>query len=95
MKKVFICSPYRGDVVLNTANAIKYARAAILSGYLPIVPHVYFTQFLDDSIEAERELGIEAGIQLLNECDEMWIYGEPSEGMKKEISIFTGKKVWM
>lgn len=94
MKKVFICSPLRGEVVKNQDNARKYAREAILQGFLPIVPHIYFTQFLNDEVEEERNLGIRAGIELLNECDEMWIYGKPSEGMIREIESFGGKKVW-
>lgn len=94
MKKIFICSPLRGDIEGNQQKARGYAREAILQGYLPIVPHIYFTQFLDEMNEEERSLGIKAGIEWLAGCDEMWIYGEPTVGMKMEIAAFDRIKIW-
>ncbi len=85
MRKVYICSPYRGDIEGNVRNARKYCRMAIDDGAIPIAPHIYFTQFLDDGDEAQRTTGIEAGIQLMLECDEVWVFGEPTSGMKQEI----------
>lgn len=67
MKKVFICSPLRGNIPENQAKAREYARSAVLEGYLPIVPHIYFTQFLDENKENERQIGIDAGIEWLND----------------------------
>ena len=58
---------------------------AVNEGFIPVAPHIYFTQFLDDSVEKERKAGIEAGIQLMLECDEVWVFGEPTEGMRQEI----------
>ena len=37
MKKVYICSPYRGDVETNVQNARKYCRAAVELGCLATV----------------------------------------------------------
>ena len=85
MRKVYICSPYRGNVERNVDDARRYCRMAVDDGFIPVAPHIYFTQFLDDSVENERKAGIEAGIQLMLECDEMWVFGEPTEGMMKEI----------
>ena len=85
MRKVYICSPYRGDVEKNVRNARSYCRMAVEEGAIPMAPHIYFTQFLDDADEAQRGIGIEAGIQLMLECDEVWVFGEPTEGMKSEI----------
>ena len=85
MRKVYICSPYRGDVEGNVGNARRYCRMAVDNGFIPVAPHIYFTQFLDDSVEKERKTGIEAGIQLMLECDEVWVFGGPTEGMRKEM----------
>lgn len=54
---------------------------------IPIAPHLLFTQFLDDTKPNERSIGLEAGIALLDMCDEIWVYGlvNPSEGMAAEI----------
>jgi len=57
-------------------------------GVLPIAPHIYFTQFLDDSYPAERELGIRAGLELLRECDEVFVFGDRiTAGMDREINV--------
>ena len=90
MKKVYICSKYRGDVERNVEKARRYCRFALDKGFLPIAPHLYFTQFLDDSKDEERAKGIEAGVQLLLECSELWLFmddGEPSVGMSYEIAM--------
>lgn len=92
-KKVFICSPLRGDVKNNQARAKKYASEAVKLGYMPIVPHIYFTQFLDENKAEEREAGIWMGIELLKLCDEVWVYGKPTEGMKQEITIAKKLKI--
>ena len=85
MRKVYICSPYRGDVDRNVANARRYCRMAVEKGFIPVAPHIYFTQFLDDAIESERVAGINAGIELMNECCEVWVFDSPTEGMRQEI----------
>jgi hypothetical protein len=87
MKKIFICSPLRGNLRTNMYMAEEYSKTVAMFGDLPITPHIYFTRFLDDSNEKERELGITMGIELLKLCDEINVYGEPSEGMKKEIEM--------
>lgn len=82
---IFICSPLKGDIKQNQVKAREYSRDCILQGHVPIAPHIYFTEFLNEEDHEERKLGIEAGLKLLKLCDEIWIYGEPSEGMKMEI----------
>lgn len=86
-KKVFISSPYKGDVEGNIKKAAAYCRMACEKGYMPIAPHLLFTQFLDDDIEAERALGISMGMDLILLCEEVWVFGSPTEGMAAEISF--------
>lgn len=86
---IYICSPLRGDIEKNIQKAQGYCREAVelWPDVIPIAPHVYCTQFLDDTMPQERKAGMELGIALLDICDEIWVYGinNPSEGMKKEI----------
>lgn len=88
-KLVYICSPCRGDIEKNIIKAQGYCREAVelFPDVIPIAPHVYFTQFLDELNPDERALGMEMGIALLDICDEIWVYGieNPSEGMSREI----------
>lgn len=88
-KFVYICSPLRGDIKKNIEKARNYCRDAVLlyPDVVPIAPHVYFTQFLDDNNPAERSLGMDNGIELLALCDEIWVFGieNTSAGMRNEI----------
>jgi hypothetical protein len=86
---VYICSPYSGDRNKNIMEARCFCQI-IMNHYpdvIPIAPHVYFTQFLNDTDPTDRALGREAGLALLDMCDELWVYGlkNPSEGMQAEI----------
>lgn len=88
-RRVFICSPLRGDIQANQDRARGYARMAALRGHIPITPHIYFTQFLEEEVEMERELGIQMGIRLLSLCDELWVFGSIiSTGMQMEIDYW-------
>lgn len=71
MKLVYICSPCRGDYERNITKAQEYCREAISMGVIPITPHVYFTQFLNDLYPEERKLGMTAGLELLKLCSEV------------------------
>ena len=86
--KVFICSPYRGDVERNLKSARKHARMAAIIGYCPIAPHLMFPQFLDDTNPKERELGLEFGKAIIEKCSEVWVFGKHiSSGMEAEINL--------
>lgn len=87
MKKVYICSPLRGDIEGNIEKAKRYTEYALKCGTAPIVPHFY-ALCIDDNISEEREIGMAAGLCLLWSCDELWIFGdEISEGMLSEMKF--------
>lgn len=87
MRKIYVASPYRGDIKKNTENAKKYADYIASVEYaIPIVPHLYFTTFLDDDSWLGRYRGTRMGMALLEECQEMRVFcDEVSEGMIAEI----------
>ena len=87
MKKIYVCSPYAGDTETNVRNARKYCEYVVRRcGAIPIAPHIFFPQFLDDDNPNERQFGLEAGKQLIAECDELWYFGDRvSKGMVAEI----------
>ena len=89
MKKVYICSPCRGDYENNIQRAKEYSRAAAMKGCIPIAPHVYLTQFMDDNAPGERELALRMGRELVLMCAELWAFGldHPSAGMAAEIEV--------
>lgn len=92
MKKVYIISRYRAknrhEQEFNVAVARHFAKEVAEADMIPIVPHIYFTQFLNDENERERECGLGLGLFALRECDGFLLVivdGVISEGMKAEI----------
>ena len=85
MKKVYICSPCRGDYENNIQRAKEYSRAAAMQGCIPVTPHIYLTQFMDDNAPGERELALRMGRELVL----LWAFGldHPSAGMAAEIEV--------
>ena len=70
----------------NVENAKRYSRFAVDRHYLPITPHIYFTQFMDDNIPEERDTAIFMNWVLMSKCLELWVFGDTvSSGMKAEI----------
>ena len=83
---VYVCSPLSGDIAANQENARRYCRFAVDSGYIPLAPHLYFPQFMDDGDGAERDLALFMDLVLLSKCDQLWAFGDRvSKGMSMEI----------
>ena len=87
MKRIYVCSRLAGDIENNIEKAKVYARfVAKTCGAIPIAPHIYFTQFLDDTVPEESAFCAMAGLLLLSDCDELWYFGDSvSKGMVREI----------
>ena len=88
-RKVYVASKYAGDTEENVRLAVGYCRYVIEEGYIPIASHLLYPQMLDDSNPHERELGLMFGLALLAICEEVWVFGEVSEGMAREIEEAT------
>lgn len=84
-KKVYVASKFSGDEAKNTKAAISYCREVIDQGYLPVASHLLYPQILDDHDAEEREIGLQFGMALLAVCDELWVFGDISPGMEREI----------
>ena len=100
MKLIYICSPFRSDnkaeQYANVRAAQKYCRDAYKQNCIPVAPHLYLPQFLDDNTPAERDLALRIGLRLINYCSEVWVHGERiSAGMRGEIEYAkaTGKPI--
>ena len=84
-RKIYVASRYAGDVDANVKAAIGYCRLVIDKGYMPIASHLLYPQILNDNDPEERKLGLMFGLALLRECDEVWVFGEVSPGVSREI----------
>lgn len=71
-KIIFVCSPLRGDIEKNIQNTKQFCKFVLDQGHIPYAPHLFFTQFLNEYEEKERNMGIEAGKEMIKHCDELW-----------------------
>ena len=92
MDKVYIISRYRAftesEMEFNRKVARYFCRKIVLEGKIPVAPHLFYTQFLDESQEKERQIGLDIGLKELHEADEFLliiIEGQISEGMQNEL----------
>lgn len=94
MLRVIVESPYSGDVDRN----IKYAREAIKDclkrGESPFASHLLYTQdgVLDDNIEKERDLGINAGFEWGKVAEKVVVYCDHGISKGMEYGIENAKK---
>lgn len=94
MRRVFICSPYRGKIEENIKKAKFYGKIVIGTGRIPVIPHLYFPAFLDENNPNERMTGIEMGLELMDCCDVVYVFGfDITEGMKFELAHARKKKI--
>lgn len=61
MVRVIVESPYAGDVERNKLYLYAAMRDCLARGESPFASHAIYTQFLDDTKDDERALGIAAG----------------------------------
>lgn len=93
MDKVYIISRYRADtkqkIEFNREVARYFCRAVIDEGKVPVAPHLFYTQFLDDDYPDDREIGLDMGLMELRESKEFLLVvidGVISDGMRGEIA---------
>jgi hypothetical protein len=80
---VYICHPYRNNVLGNlervTELCVRLRRSCV-----PLAPQLLLPAYIDE--ETERELALEHCVRLVGVADQVRVYGEPTEGMLREIA---------
>lgn len=95
-KKVYICSPYAGNIKENVAAAKEFCRFAIKRECQPVASHLLYPQVLNDEDPLAREMGLSFGLSLLSGCEEVWVFKDYkgiSDGMQREISCALKLKI--
>lgn len=82
-KNVYVCSAYGGKQE-NYEKAVEHCKQVADAGYTPIASHVMLHGIIND--DAGREQGLQAGLDLVGTCDELWVFGETiTDGMAGEM----------
>lgn len=94
---VILESPYAGDVEGNLTYARRAALDCALRGESAQASHLLFTQFLDDKVPGQRELGIRLGLAWTRVADYSAFYTDRgwSTGMLRALdaSWFRRKRI--
>ena len=96
-KLIYICSPFRPqsqdpheadrELFENLFRARNACELVKDLGAIPVCPHLYFPQFLDDELPEERELGMQLALAALRRCHEVFVFSEHiTPGMVREIA---------
>ena len=97
-KLIYVCTPYRASTSEELAENIRLAKRVckrVLSeNDVPYAPHLFFPGFLDEDNPNERMNGIEMGLELMDACDEVYLFGfNITEGMKFELDHARAKRI--
>lgn len=89
MIRVIIESPFAGDRSRNEKYLAACVRDCLHRGESPYASHAFFTQFLEDEIEKERELGIRAGLEWAKVAEKVVFYTDygMSPGMTFALNV--------
>ena len=97
MIRVILESPYAGDIERNIAYARMCVKHSLTLGEAPIASHLLYTQdgILNDDIEHERNLGIDAGLAWKEVAQKHVFYVDYgwSKGMKYAYEYATKNKI--
>lgn len=89
-KKVYVCAPYHGtDLADRERNEIRtgqICRNLYENGMHPVAPQLLYTRWLNEDDPKERADGLAAGLEWLEQCDAIFVFGEVvTPGMEQEI----------
>lgn len=82
-KFVYLCHPFSDDPAGNAADVHEIARGIAAERLIPVAPHLWLPNLLDEAKDRRRAMRI--CLELVDLCDEVRVYGEPTAGMREEI----------
>ena len=84
VRRVYVCHPFASDPEGNIAKVRVLSQGLIAEGVLPIAPHLYLPQLIDEATGREHALSL--CLELLATCDEVRVFGDiVTEGMEREL----------
>ena len=95
MRRVVICSPWRGNTELNSQYLDACLRDSFARGEAPIASHAIGPRVLDDDDPVQRLRGMLAGRAWIAAADAVAVYIDlgSTEGMRDEIRYAEVRRV--
>ena len=85
-------APTHNEIVRNVYYAMLAVRDSLSRGEAPYASHLFFTQMLDDTIPAERTLGIDAGFAIGSSATTTAVYADLGTSRGMELGIEAAEK---
>lgn len=86
---VYVCHPFADDPAENARRVLAICRRLATERVLPVGPHIYLPQFLDEKIQRDEALAM--CLRLVELCAEVRVFGEVvTHGMQREIDHAIG-----
>jgi DNA polymerase-3 subunit epsilon len=83
-RRVYVCHPFANDPAGNIERVRVISRRLLDEGLMPVAPHLYLPQLLEEGSERERALSL--CLELLATCDEVRVFGGlVTAGMEREL----------
>jgi len=83
-RRVYVCHPFAHDPLGNIHRVRAISRRLIDEGALPVAPHLYLPQLLDETTDRERALSL--CLELIATCDEVRVFSDAvTDGMEREL----------
>jgi len=83
--RVYVCHPFADAPVKNAGCVRRICRLIVEDGLLPLAPHIYLPQFVNEATEREQAMAL--CLELMELADEVRVYGDRiTPGMEEEIA---------
>lgn len=88
-RRVWIASPFSGDVSRNIDYLFACMRDSLARNEAPWAPHAIYPQILDDKLQEDRSLGMHLGHIWLEQAELLAVYEDLglSNGMQEDIHV--------
>ena len=81
---IYISHAFRSDPYWNIERVRAICRRLAADGLLPLAPHLLLPRFIDEW--SQRKLAVSYCLRLVSIADELWVFGDVSDGMRQEIA---------
>lgn len=94
MRRIYLESPYAGDIIQNVDYAIKCIKDCLRRGEAPFASHIFYawSGALDDLVPDERALGIQAGLAWAEAADATVVYMDLGVSPGMQLGIDAAEK---